>query len=165
MHRSALLHRAEPLIELDQSRTAGHIDKMSILGKYLIILIDQSQSVSTTEDLLVECVEPGAPRTFTEIKKLLMSIEKGEKEETERWEKGKEKNRKIKEILILSESVLIFSSGLAMCAQPIISLETKRKKGLCVCVFAFVCTLASCNICICFYEGRVHFLCGMCVFV
>lgn len=39
----------------------------------------------------------------------------------------------MKEILILSERVLIFSSGLAMCAQLVISLEKKNgMTGLCV---------------------------------
>lgn len=56
-------------------------------------------------------IVPGAPRTSTEIKKPLMSIE-----ERETWRERKQSdggkpmriNRRIKEILIWSERVLIF---------------------------------------------------------
>lgn len=54
--------------------------------------------------------------------------------------------------MILSERVLIFSSGLAMCAQPVISLETKKSgmwrelASVCVCV----CVLPYCSVCMCF---------------
>lgn len=60
-------------------------------------------------------------------------------------------NRRIKEILIWSERLLIFSSGPTMCTQPVISLETKKREekvecgescGLCVyslCVCVCVC--------------------------
>lgn len=61
-----------------------------------------------------------------------MSIEERERERERKRGNGamggkpKRINRRIKEILILSERVLIFSSGLAMCAHPVISLETKK---------------------------------------
>lgn len=68
-------------------------------------------------------------------------------------QKREKKNGRIKEILILSERVLIFSSGLPMCAQSVISLETKKSRlwrerekvvkevaaGLCVCSSVYVC--------------------------
>lgn len=79
---------------LDQGKGVGHRDTMSILGKYLIILIDQPQRVSSTKDLPVEWLDPGAPRTSTKIKKLPMSIEERERErvreETKQWGKAKE---------------------------------------------------------------------------
>lgn len=43
-------------------------------------------------------------------------------------QKREKKNGRIKEILILSERVLIFSSGLPMCTQSVISLETKKSR-------------------------------------
>jgi len=63
----------------------GHRDEMSILGKYRIILIDQPQRVSNSKDLPVEYLLPGAPRTYTEIKKLLMLI----------WESWRERGNRV----------------------------------------------------------------------
>lgn len=95
---------------LGQSKGVGRRDYMSILGKYPIILIDQPHRVSTTKALPAEYLVPGAPRTSTKIKKLLMSIEKSERDRGNRAMDGskREKNGRIKEILILSERVLIF---------------------------------------------------------
>ena len=78
--------------------------------------------------------------------------EKREKERVNRVMRGKQKRKKrrIKEILILSERVLIFSSGLAMCAQPVISLETKKVEcGESGCV----CVLPSYTVCMCFCSA------------
>lgn len=52
---------------------------MSTLGTYFIILINQLQRVSSAVDLPAERLEPGAPRTSTEIKKLPMPIERRER--------------------------------------------------------------------------------------
>lgn len=66
-------------------------------------------------------------------------LEKGGKRKQSDGRKEKKKNRRMKEILILSERVLIFSSGLAMCAQLVISLEKKNgMTGLCVSVCMLV---------------------------
>lgn len=54
MQGSALLHTDELRMDWARAIGAGHKDKMSILGKYLIILIDEPQRVSTTKDLPVE---------------------------------------------------------------------------------------------------------------
>lgn len=98
---------------------------------------------------------------------------KGEGEwERKRSDGGKPKriNRRIKEILILSERVLIFSSGLAMCAQPVISLETKKSgmwrelAAVCVCVCCltavFACVLFCVRVYVAWVASRVCEACG-----
>lgn len=58
--------------------------------------------------------------------------------------KPKRINRRIKEILIWSERLLIFSSGLGMCAQPVISLETKKVECGESCWLCVVCVCVCC---------------------
>lgn len=82
-------------------------------------------------------------------------------------QKREKKNGRIKEILILSERVLIFSSGLPMCTQSVISLETKKSRlwregvsgergggrvvcvCMCVCSSVYVCTSVRVRVCLC----------------
>lgn len=66
-------------------------------------------------------------------------------------------NRRMKEILIWSERVLIFFSGLAMWAQPVISLETKEVECAEIChVCVPVCML-------CWAVCMLFFSVGICV--
>lgn len=64
---------------LDQGKGLDHGDTVSTLGTYFIILINQLQRVSSAVDLPAEWLEPGAPRTSMEIKKLPMPIERRER--------------------------------------------------------------------------------------
>lgn len=105
----------------------GFTEKVDEHPENFILSINDLRRMRTTK---VKVPLPRYPRTSTRIRKVLMSIEerrvvKGRKNQRG-GESKKGKNRRIKEILILSESVLIFSSGLAMCTLPVISSKTKK---------------------------------------
>lgn len=69
---------------------------MSIVGKHLIILIDQPQRMSLTKYLPVECVVHGTPRTSAKIKKLLVLIvEKESWKERQNRMMGESKRKKM----------------------------------------------------------------------